>query len=45
MKKIIEIKKELANVGFKSLQKKRIDQFQLIENEICKKNKKKKKKI
>jgi coproporphyrinogen III oxidase len=41
MKKIIEIKKELANDWFKSLQKKMIDQFQLIENEICKKNKKK----
>ena len=41
MKKIIEIKKELANDWFKSLQKKMIDQFQLIENERCKKNKKK----
>jgi coproporphyrinogen III oxidase len=41
MKKIIEIKKELANDWFKSLQKKMIDQFQLIEIEICKKNKKK----
>ena len=39
MSKLIEIKKKLANDWFKSLQKKMIDQFQLIENEISKKNK------
>ena len=38
MKKIIEIKKKLANSWFKNLQEKMTDQFQLIENEICKKN-------
>ena len=41
MKKLIEIKKKLANDWFKSLQKKMINEFQLIENEISKKNKKK----
>jgi len=39
MKKLIEVKKELTNDWFKSLQKKIINQFQLIENEISKKNK------
>ncbi len=37
MKKLIEIKKKLADDWFKSLQKKIIDQFQLIENEANKK--------
>ena len=41
MKKLIEIKKKLTNDWFKSLQKEMISQFQLIENEISKKNKKK----
>ena len=39
MKKLIEIKKKLANEWFKSLQEKMIDQFQLIESDISKKNK------
>ena len=39
MKKLKEIKKKLADDWFKSLQEKMIDQFQLIENEISKKNK------
>ena len=39
MNKLIEIKKKLAKDWFKSLQKKMINQFQLIENEISKKNK------
>jgi coproporphyrinogen III oxidase len=39
MSKLIEIKKKLANEWFKSLQERMIDQFQLIENEISKKNK------
>ena len=38
MKKLIETKKKLANDWFKVLQKKIIDQFQLIENETNKKN-------
>ena len=37
MKKLIEIKKKLANDWFKSLQEKMIYQFQLLENEISKK--------
>jgi coproporphyrinogen III oxidase len=41
MKKLIEIKKKSANNWFLFLQKKMISQFQLIENEISKKNKKK----
>ena len=41
MKKIIEIKKKLVNDWFQSLQKKMIYQFQIIENEMSKKNKKK----
>ena len=41
MKKILEIKKKIANDWFKTLQKKMIDQFQLIESEASKKNKKK----
>ena len=39
MKKLIEVKKKLTNDWFKSLQKKIINRFQLIENEISKKNK------
>ena len=41
MKKLIEIKKKLSNDWFKSLQKKMVDQFQLIETELSKKNNKK----
>ena len=41
MKKIIEIQKKLTNDWFKSLQEIMADQFQLIENEVSKKNKKK----
>ena len=41
MKKIVEIKKKLANDWFKSLQEITANQFQLIENEVSKKNKKK----
>ena len=41
MKKLIEIKKKLTNDWFKSLQEKMIRQFQLIESEMSKKNKKK----
>jgi len=41
MKNLIEIKKKLTNAWFKSLQKKMISQFQIIENEISKKTKKK----
>ena len=37
MKKLIEIKKKLANDWFKSLQEKMIYQFQLLENELSKK--------
>ena len=39
MKKLIEIKKKLASDWFKSLQDKIIDEFQLFENEISKKDK------
>ena len=39
MKKIIEVKKKLANDWFKLLQGKIIDEFQLLENKINKKNK------
>ena len=41
MKKLIQIKKKLTNDWFKSLQKKMIHQFQLLESEMRKKNKKK----
>ena len=41
MKKLVEIKKKLANEWFKSLQEKMIIQFQSLEDEISKKNKKK----
>ncbi len=40
MKKLVEIKKKLANEWFKSLQEKMIIQFQSLEDEISKKNKK-----
>ena len=43
MKKLIEIKKKLADDWFKSLQKKMKDQFQVIENEMSKKSKRKNK--
>ena len=43
MKKLIEIKKKLADDWFKSLQEKMVNQFQLIETEMSKKNKRKKK--
>ena len=39
MKKSTEIKKKKTNTWFRSLQKKMINQFQFIENEISKKNK------
>jgi len=39
MKQLIEKKKKLANDWFKFLQSKIIDEFQLLENEINKKNK------
>ena len=39
MKKLIEIKKKLASDWFKFLQDKIIDEFQLLEDEINKKNK------
>jgi coproporphyrinogen III oxidase len=39
MKKLVEIKKKLACDWFKFLQDKIIDEFQLLENEINKKNK------
>ncbi len=41
MKKIEEIKKKLADDWFKSLQEIMVNQYQLIENEVSKKNKKK----
>jgi coproporphyrinogen III oxidase len=41
MKKLIEIKKKLANDWFKFLQKEMINQFQLLENGAGKKKKKK----
>ena len=40
MKKLIEIKKKLANDWFKFLQKEMINQFQLLENGAGKKKKK-----
>ena len=43
MKNLIEIKKKITSEWFKSLQNKIIDQFQLFENEVSKKNKKKNK--
>ena len=45
MKNLVEIKKKIANDWFKSLQIKIIDQFQLLENESNKKNRKKTKKF
>ena len=41
MKKLIEIKKKIANDWFESLQEKMVDQFQSVESETSKKNKKK----
>jgi coproporphyrinogen III oxidase len=41
MKKLIETKKKFADDWFKYLQNKIINQFQALENEVCKKNKKK----
>ena len=41
MKKIEEIKKKLADDWFKSLQEIMVNQYQLIENEVSKKIKKK----
>ena len=41
MKNLIEIKKKLTSDWFKFLQDRIIEQFQLLENEISKKNKKK----
>jgi len=41
MKNLIEIKKKLTNDWFKFLQDRIINQFQLLENEFSKKNKKK----
>jgi len=41
MKNLIEIKKKLTNDWFKFLQDRIINQFQLLENEVSKKNKKK----
>jgi coproporphyrinogen III oxidase len=38
MKKLIEIKKKLADNWFKSLQERIVDQFQLIDSEVSKKN-------
>ena len=43
MKQLIEIKKKLASDWFKFLQGKIIDEFQLLENEIDKKDRKKNK--
>ena len=40
MKKLMEIKKRLAGDWFKLLQTEMVNQFQLLENEISKKNKK-----
>ena len=45
MKNLVEIKKKVANDWFESLQIKIIDQFQLLENESNKKNRKKTKKF
>ena len=41
MKNLIEIKKKIASEWFKSLQRQIIDQFQLLENNTSKENKKK----
>ena len=41
MKNLLEIKKKIASDWFESLQKKIINQFQLLENEASKKNRKK----
>jgi len=41
MKNLIEIKKKITSDWFESLQSKIIDQFQLLENEASKKNRKK----
>ena len=41
MKNLIKIKKKIASDWFKFLQSEIINQFQLLENENCKKNKKK----
>ena len=40
MKKLIEIKKKIANDWFRLLQNKTINQFQILENETSKENKK-----
>ena len=45
MKNLIEIKRKITSDWFKSLQNKIIVQFQLLENEASKKNKKKTKKF
>ena len=45
MKQLIEIKKKLASDWFKFLQSKIIDEFQLLENQINKKNKTKTKRF
>ena len=45
MKQLIEIKKKLASDWFKFLQSKIIDEFQILENEINKKNKTKTKRF
>ena len=45
MKHLVEIKKEVTSNWFKSLQDKIIFQFQLLENEISRENKKKSKKF
>ena len=45
MKNLVEIKKEITSNWFKSLQDKIIFQFQLLENEISRENKKKSKKF
>ena len=41
MKNLTEIKKKLTSDWFKFLQDRIINQFQLLENEVSKKNKKK----
>ena len=43
MKNLIEIKKKITSDWFKHLQSKIVDQFQLLENETSKGNRKKKK--
>ncbi len=45
MKNSVEIKKRIASDWFKSLQSKIVNQFQLLENEANKKDKKKNKDI